>query len=538
MNQALICRSLTLLLGGICLLLGGCDLPERPRLRSAPSGLEGPTAKTQQEAAETSLILEGPGTPVEAEWETWEAYFVDGQQVGYSHIQSTKTGSGSSSDLRYELETRLYVNQGAARFLQSVSLISTETAQGQLLSFDGTVRVGPVPTRYSGSVSERVLRVETVRGGSRQTRNLPWETTCRGVVAIEQSLRQQPMLRKGETRNLKMLLPARFELATVRLRCTGKAAVPLLDGQLGELLEINCEIQPDKGAPTYSTIWTNEQGEILRTHSPDLQLIAYRTDQKTATQLPVRSSDVASIPVEGAIRNPEGAMRVAYKIQPTKAAAKANVAPRISPAPGQYVRQLDNGQIQVLVSRRDETVGKGFVASDFQPTEQDLAANFYVDTDQGIRKLVSLIIRNKDWAERDAAIELNRTVYQNIAARPQVQGFAKASSVAASWIGDPTEQAILLTALLREQKIPARVVVGLKYLPGDPDRLVYHAWTIAFVDGDWLHLDPSEGQLAAADRLVFTTTNLSAEDGDHEVDVILPMLDVMRSMQVEVVGQN
>ena len=107
MNQVLICRSLTLLLGGVCLFLCGCDLPERPRLRSAPADLAGPGSDVQQQAAETALIVEGPSTPDEAEWDTWDAYFVNGQQVGYSHIRSEKTGLESTSDLRYELETQL-----------------------------------------------------------------------------------------------------------------------------------------------------------------------------------------------------------------------------------------------------------------------------------------------------------------------------------------------------------------------------------------------------------------------------------------------
>ena len=93
----------------------------------------------------------------------------------------------------------------------------------------------------------------------------------------------------------------------------------------------------------------------------------------------------------------------------------------------------------------------------------------------------------------------------------------------------------MLTALLRGRQIPARIVLGLKYLPGTPARLVYHPWAIAYVDGSWLHLDPSEGGLAAPDRLVFSTSDLASGD---EFDAIVPLLETMRTIQVEIAGQN
>jgi len=75
----------------------------------------------------------------------------------------------------------------------------------------------PATTRFSGSVAEGQLNVETVRGTSRTNRAIPWSPTFRGFVALEQSLRQRPMRSKGEERTLKMLLPGRYEIGTASL---------------------------------------------------------------------------------------------------------------------------------------------------------------------------------------------------------------------------------------------------------------------------------------------------------------------------------
>jgi transglutaminase-like putative cysteine protease len=111
----------------------------------------------------------------------------------------------------------------------------------------------------------------------------------------------------------------------------------------------------------------------------------------------------------------------------------------------------------------------------------------------------------------------------------------KASDVAFDSVADATGRAVFLAALLRARKIPSRLAIGVKYLPGDPNRMVYHAWTLAHVDGDWLQLDVDEGGPAAADRLIFSTTDLS---GGKEYDAMLPFLEAIRRIRIEIVGQS
>ena len=63
-----------------------------------------------------------------------------------------------------------------------------------------------------------------------------------------------------------------------------------------------------------------------------------------------------------------------------------------------------------------------------------------------------------------------------------------ASAVLKSWTGDCTEHAVLLSALLRSQQIPARVAVGFLFVP-KAAAFAPHMWVEALIDGVWIPLD-------------------------------------------------
>lgn len=509
----------------------GCDLPARPLL--GPADVRGPEfagstpRKTEQE------VVEPPGELVESRWETWDAYFVHNQHVGYNHVIAASAGGSSSKDIRYVLDNRIYANQGRARFFQRLMQTSTETNDGRLIGFESALQVGPAVTRFVGTMKGENLEVETIRGSSRTVRQVPWLSTYRGLVGVEQSLRKRPMTKKNETRTLKLLLPGQYQLATARLRCSGKASVPLMDGTPAELTEINSEIQIGENQPSYSTIWTDADGGIVRTLSPALQLVAYRTDQATATRIEGDDLVAVAIPVTGDFARPSEATRVAFKIRPLAATSDPENPIELQPVPGQYLRMSDEFY-QVIVSRQEESDLNGFTASELAPSDADQQPNLFVDsTTTLVRRFADAAIASSEMSDREVAEELARTAHQLIAEKREPSGFSRASEVARNGVGDSTEQAILLTALLRARKIPSRLAIGIKFSPGEPSRMTYHAWTLAHVGGDWLHLDATDGCVAAADRVALLTTNLS---GGNEYKALIPLLDVIGRIEVEVLG--
>jgi hypothetical protein len=66
--------------------------------------------------------------------------------------------------------------------------------------------------------------------------------------------------------------------------------------------------------------------------------------------------------------------------------------------------------------------------------------------------------------------------------------FATATEAAKSREGDCSEFAVLLAAMLRANKIPARIAVGLVYLEHS-QAIGFHMWTEAYLGGRWIPLD-------------------------------------------------
>jgi transglutaminase-like putative cysteine protease len=516
---------------GVAGLIVGCDLPPRPPLdptdlRPAKGASSGGPPSGELQVFEAPSILP-------ANWQTWDAYFIGNQHVGYSHVVAEKTGNDDENEILYSMDNRLYFNRGKSRFVQRLVQTSTETSAGNLLRFESSLQVGPAVTRFLGSTDNGILRIETIRGSSHSVRKVPWQSTFRGLVALEQTLRQRPMKNGDEPRALNLLLPGQYELAIARLRCNGRASVPLIDGTPAELLEISCEILIDERS-SYSTIWTNDEGLIVRTYSPAFNLFAYRTDEATATLLDDDDLVVAAIDVGGTIDRPSETQRVAYLVTRTRTTTQTDNSLDIEPAPGQYVRVSGDGTYEVLVSRTQENPGKGFVAAELIPTDADSQANHFVDHNaRSVQRFATAAVGSRDLTEREAAEELTRTAKRMISVGGESDGFTKASDVVRDGVGNETDHAILLAALLRARRIPSRLAIGIKYAPAERGRMVYHVWTLAYVEGDWLHLDATEGGIAAADRLTLSTTNLS---GGNEYDAMLPFLDVIGRMEIKIIA--
>ncbi len=511
----------------------GCDLPDRPTFpmvkSTAALSSENPVSGLEAESLEPPTALDQPA------WETWDAYYSNNQHVGYSHVKASPNSVGTTGGVHYDLDYRVYQTNKTAKILQRMVLSSDETRDGRLLGFDGTMQTGLAVTHYSGAIDGSNLIVEIRDGSDVERSEIPWKFAYRGIFAIEQSLRASPMREKGQTRALRMLISGRYQLATAKLRCSGIAIVPMLSGTEQELIEINVEIEIDGAAPIYSAIWTDEEGNVVRTYSPALNMITYRTDQAQATG--VKQDDLVPvwIGVGGTMDRPQETKRVAYRISPADSESTVG----IKPGPGQFVRVTDDGAAQVLVSRQEEKPSGGFVADEPKPTIEDRRPNFFVDSrSELVTKFADAAVGKRKLSKLEIALELTETANRIVKLTPGLCGLAKASETALVAEGDCTRSAVLLAALLRAQNIPSRIAIGLRFEPESASppaeqRMVAHVWTIAYIDDHWVHLDATVGKPAAADRLLLSTTNLSENDQNQ---AFAPLTEDVGQMEVQVLA--
>lgn len=518
--------ALSIMLALLAIGSAGCDGVRRPPLNPVS---DSDLPRSADLPASDDELLEAPGTPFDAEWESWDVYQVRDQPVGYLHVDASR-GSNSTDRVIYSVDHGLAIRRGAATLIQRLSQRSVETELGALLSFESQRHFGPSQTTDTGVVDSSSLKINHKHGGEQIKYELPWQPSYRGLVGVEQSLRRNP-IGLGQTRVLKMpiLYAGRYQIATVRLRCEAEASVPMLDGKPQRLFEVESETQVGDST-IRSTIWADGDGNVLRTYSPTLRMFAYRVDAATAKRM---TSDIdwastLAIEIEGKLPAGEQFTRVAYVLSRDEDERSEQFT--LDAAPGQFVRQVD-GTWQVLVSRRSETLSSGFAVSTLEPSEDDLNPSNWINSgDTAFGQLVSITLTGEaDLGERATALMLADTANTLFSERSErFGGFRPASEIMESESGDSTEQSMVLMALLRAQKIPARLATGLVYQQGSQPRMVYGSWVLAFVDGQWLPLDPLTGTVAGPDRITLGTTSLAGDDPYAAINRVITVADRLR----------
>jgi transglutaminase-like putative cysteine protease len=128
-------------------------------------------------------------------------------------------------------------------------------------------------------------------------------------------------------------------------------------------------------------------------------------------------------------------------------------------------------------------------------------------------------------------VALEAYVNRAVTTKDFSQALSTASEVARNREGDCKGHAVYLAALARARKIPARVAMGLVYMP-QSQALGYHMWTELYVGGRWIGLD---GTLAkggiAGGHLQLTHSSLA---GGAAYNSFLPVMQVVGQLKVEV----
>lgn len=520
------------------LWLTGCNPPPRPEFQEISRSSS--DAATLQPPVEDLPDTAPARKPFSEPWETWQAYYIAGQHVGYSHVRAEPQSDEADAPIQITLADQLLLRRGASEIVQRLDQTSLETRAGELLSFEAQLRIGPVLTTFAGAVEDDMLTILTTRGAATTTRRLPWDARYRGLAGLQQSLLSDPIA-PGQQRRLRALMPIQLSIATIELDCQHTASIAMPDGSVQPGYESVVAMEAEDGQRTETMVWTDPHGKVIKSYTPALQLVAYDATAQTATQGQAPREQLlraTALRVRGQLSEPQRAWRVGYAVVPRQQDAEA--APRFVGGPGQWVRQAADGSFQLLVSRDpEEKAGEGFVTDALEPEREDLRAGPLIDSNHAlVKQLAATAVGKQDQPHR-LALDLTRAVTTMTRVTAGGEGFRRASEVAREGSGDSTGQAVLLAALLRARGIPARVAVGLVYDPGadaetaEQPRMSYHMWTLAHLEGRWVHLDATLGGEAPAERILLGSHHLA--DGNGYASVV-PVIGAIGRFDIEVLN--
>jgi len=522
------------------LLVAGCNPPPRPSFKEI--SIEDEAAKAL--ASEPKALPEEPFDPIDLNavvlpWETWHSYFMGNKPVGFIHVQSNVDEEGGTGNVRTTIVDQLTLRRGTTTLVQSLRQSSLEAPQAGLVSFTADLRIGTARTVFDGQVAAESLSISMTRGSEKVNGSVPWSNLFGGLAAVQQSLLAKPM-KQNEKRRLKLLIPVQYQLGTVELDCSNRASISTMEGKVFNALEISVKTLAGSNEPLESMIWTDDNGNVLKTYTPAVDLSAIRSTREAAeaaVRMPPDLFSVVSVEVKGNITTPNETYRAGFVLKPRYKAEELASDPSkklsLEPQSGQWFRDQGDGTIQLLVSRDPlEPTRSEFKTLMVEPEDGDRRNGPIIDSDAAsVRKLASL---SQATDQKIVALDLARTVKQLVGPGDFSRGFGSASQTAQDGVGDCTERAVLLAAMLRAREIPSKVVAGLVYQEVDEKpRMAYHMWTLAWVNESWISLDATIGGLAPADRIAIASSNLA--DG-NEYKCLAPVLAAIGKIDVEIVN--
>jgi transglutaminase-like putative cysteine protease len=202
-------------------------------------------------------------------------------------------------------------------------------------------------------------------------------------------------------------------------------------------------------------------------------------------------------------------MRIAISGAPV--APPASAAQRCEPAAGGWVCDIIAG-------------ADGSLPGTATPAEDDLGSTVTVPTDaRAVRELAHDIAGEAPTPEEQVR-RLLAWIHNHIERAP-VDSFS-ALDVLQTRQAECQGHAYLYTAFARSLGIPTRVVSGLVYSEQFKGFL-YHSWSISFVNGRWLAVDPTFSQIEA------DATHITVTEGDSAAE-LLPLIEWVGKVRIRV----
>jgi hypothetical protein len=468
--------------------------------------------------------------------ETWDAISMQGKRVGYVRTTVAKVKEEGRELVRTSGLVRVVLSRDGQPSEQVMSFTSWDTPNGELVRFNSRMSSGPSEIMVAGAVRDGQLLIEQSTLGQKQSVKLPWGADWGGPFAVEQSLKRQP-LKAGEKRTIHCLLAALNVPGDVQLEGQAEETVELPGGPQ-KLLKVKA-ITVAGQHKIEELRWIDSRGETLKSLLPSLAQEAVRTTKADALTPasggPLDLMVSSTVPITGKLVPSATTKRAVYRAH----VKSGPIAGLFSDCPSQQVKPIDDQTVELMVvavrpNNKPEAQARGPAADTAvrSPVNADSAPNGFIQSnDPIIVQMASQAAKESDpW---QTACDLEVFVHRTVKNKNYSQAFATAADVARTLEGDCTEHALLLAALCRARKIPARAAFGLIYYP-PKHGFAYHMWTEAWIKDRWVPMDATLGLGGiGADHIKLDDSNFA---GSSPLADLLSVVQVFGRLELEVLA--
>lgn len=465
--------------------------------------------------------------------ESWDAVYLAGSKIGHTQTWVEPVKDRGRDLLRVRIKTELNSKRLQDQATTKVEYGSIETLDGKVLRLDTRIVASEQEMRVYGDVVAGKMKLIIEGGGQRQEEIIPWSDEVRGPYAPEQSLVRQP-IKAGETRELKMFMPAVNKICEVTLTAGHREDVPLGGGVNRSLLRVDqttrCE---GKARPEADqTFWVDAGGQVLKAKSDIMGgMVVFRTTRegalaKDASGIPYDQITSSVIKIKHKIVRPGATRDVRYRVT-LKDEDPTEVIPTDRRQSFASTKGSKKNEAILIVKTAGPEAG---AAGDEKADPVYLRPNALITShDNRVIELAAKAVGNAtDPWEKSKRIE--NWVAQNLRDKNFSIAFASASEVARNLSGDCTEHGVLVAAMCRASGVPSRVVVGLVYVE-HLGGFGFHLWNEVYVNRRWVAIDATFEQ-DTVDSVHIKLSDASL-DGVSPYETFLPIVRVFGKMTLD-----
>jgi hypothetical protein len=430
----------------------------------------------------------------------WYSVEIGGEKVGHAAIERKK----SAGIVRSKMTTYLEIKRGDTKLIIENTEQSKETVEGNVLSFESREKQGKQVTVVQGVVTDNAVLNLTVKNGSRTSyKQQIWNPN---TLLIEgQRLKSiKKGLREGIHYQLNTYLMSAMRTGVLKVT-VGATTDVNVKGKVKALTAVSHEVVIDDTLLKMNLLLDNQHQ--LNTMTMDLmgsKMVLSSVSQtaalaKNALQGNFFKNTLVESPKKISFQQTQNTLQ--YSIQ------SLNKAIKFLSSDEQQVTLQQNGKVSVVVKPlvpREEAFP---YVGNAPELVKYLMPNLWVQNDNVQLKNVALQVVGKTNQMSEAATKLETFVRGYITTKNLSVGYASALDVLNDRVGDCTEHALLLTGLMKSVGIPARIATGVVYSQEFSNRsqiFVPHAWSQAYIGGQWISFDAAVGSFGSGHILLST----------------------------------
>lgn len=463
----------------------------------------------------------------------WDVIYLHGKKVGY-RILKTRLDTLEKQQVRIVGSTdHLTFKRFGQTTRMETRSENIESLSGALISFKQEILDnGKTSSVTTGRVDGNELTTLIRASGKTQTRKIPWKDGLLSSAAVDQLIEQQDWSNKSSFQ-CEAYFSEVQRIGTVKVTRMGNFQTPWFDGTRKEFLQLRSTNSVLPGMSI--TLSLNKNGRIVRSSSPILggKIVSYRVAESEALKsIQGKELDIAvNTQIHPSNRLLQGlkTKEATYLIH-WKEGDPSRVFPESN---GQSIKVIDKNSIHLSV--------KSIPIPSI--SQSNIEQNQYLKSTMLINASDTNVIAHSRRASvgttrpGELARLMENYVYRTIRKKNFSTALSNAAEVAKNLEGDCTEHAVLLAAMLRAQKIPARVAVGFVYIENDR-AFGGHMWTEAWLDGQWVPLDATLGRGGIGAAHIKLNHSKVDEESANPASLFLPVMSLTGKVDMTILKQK